>query len=646
MRILSPDMTTLISLIFFFLAGFTPGFSQPQTNPHGNIGIDCQACHVADSWTVLKNPMIFDHNSSTRYPLTGTHQSVACLSCHRSLNFSQINTDCKSCHEDIHRGTLGQSCEQCHETMVWGPLSHGNMLNIHQRSRFPLTGAHQTANCTSCHPKSSQGVMFKVSSVLDCFSCHHTDYKTAKNPDHQSLGFPVDCQQCHSPFAWTPSSFNHSLFSFPLTGTHAITDCNSCHQNSTYKGTPKDCFSCHKDVYQTAQHPNHVSGRLSTLCETCHTTISWEPSTFNHSSTRFPLTGAHVLPSCESCHVNGQFSGIATDCFSCHQTDYQSTLNPKHTPDEFPFNCQVCHSEVSWKPAAFDHNKTTFPLTGGHTTATCESCHSGGVYTGTPKDCAACHLKDSQSALNPRHSSAAFSTDCASCHTTFGWEPAQFNHSLTRFPLTGSHTSQTCESCHSGGNYTTIPSTDCYACHQADYQGTTNPKHSPTSFPFTCETCHQTTSWTPATFDHNKTAFPLTGGHTTADCASCHINGQYTGLATDCKSCHTPDYNKAVNHQTQGYPVKCETCHTNASWSPSSYNNHNGWFPIYSGKHKPSVWSSKCVTCHTVSTNFKVFVCTDCHEHNKTSMDKDHREVSGYVYNSANCYSCHPDGND
>ncbi|MCA0446560.1 MAG: hypothetical protein LCH54_10065 [Bacteroidetes bacterium] len=866
MRVLPRKIITFLTLSILSSFGFNTGFSQPETNPHGKLTIDCQSCHIAESWTVLKSPMIFDHSTDTKYPLTGTHKSVSCMSCHRSLNFSVVKSDCKSCHEDVHRGTLGQDCEQCHETMVWGPMTPGKILSIHQKGRFPLTGAHPAANCTDCHPKSSQGMMFKVNHGLDCISCHQNDFNTASNPDHKALGFPTDCQQCHnsfswtpasfdhnkfnfaltgahslascgschtgnrykgtptdcyschqkefiatvnpkhdaagfstdcqtchstiawqpgtydhnktrfpltgghaavpscnschvgdkfaglsmecsschmkdfnattnpdhkvlgypldcqschSPFAWTPSSFNHSLYSFALTGAHSITDCNSCHVNNVFKGTPKDCFSCHKDVYQTAQNPNHVSGKLSTDCQTCHTTITWRPSTFNHSATRFPLTGAHSLPLCESCHVNGQFAGTAFDCYSCHQNDYNATTNPKHTPADFPFNCQVCHSDVAWKPAVFDHNKTAFPLTGQHITATCASCHTGGVYAGTPKECVSCHLKDSQAALNPKHTSAAFSNECSTCHTTVAWKPAQFNHSLTKFPLTGAHTAQSCESCHTGGNYTTIPAADCYSCHQADYTGTSNPKHTPAAFPFTCETCHSTTTWAPATFDHsktkfpltgkhavtecnachtggvftglqttcvpchqadynntknpkhtlpafamtcetchtttgwtpaafdhNKTAFPLTGGHVSVDCASCHINGQYTGLATDCKSCHTPDFNKAANHLSQGYPTTCLTCHTTATWKPSTYNNHNGWFPIYSGKHKPSVWLNKCATCHTVATNFKVFVCTDCHEHNKSSMDSEHRNISGYVWNSANCYSCHPDGND
>ena len=54
--------------------------------------------------------------------------------------------------------------------------------------------------------------------------------------------------------------------------------------------------------------------------------------------------------------------------------------------------------------------------------------------------------------------------------------------------------------------------------HQ-DYNGTTNPNHVQSGFPTTCVVCHNTTSWTNANFDHNKTAFPLTGAHATVPCA-------------------------------------------------------------------------------------------------------------------------------
>jgi hypothetical protein len=54
-------------------------------------------------------------------------------------------------------------------------------------------------------------------------------------------------------------------------------------------------------------------------------------------------------------------------------------------------------------------------------------------------------------------------------------------------------------------------------------------------------------------------------------------------------------------------------------------------------------WSN-CNECHTNSSNFSVFSCINCHEHNKSRMDDKHKGERGYVYNSQNCYSCHPRG--
>ena len=37
----------------------------------------------------------------------------------------------------------------------------------------------------------------------------------------------------------------------------------------------------------------------------------------------------------------------------------------------------------SWEDASFDHNNTSFPLVGVHTTTDCAQCHTSG-YAGTP----------------------------------------------------------------------------------------------------------------------------------------------------------------------------------------------------------------------------------------------------------------------
>ncbi len=42
----------------------------------------------------------------------------------------------------------------------------------------------------------------------------------------------------------------------------------------------------------------------------------------------------------------------------------------------------------------------------------------------------------------------------------------------------------------------------------------------------------------------------------------------------------------------------------------------------------------------------KIFSCINCHEHRKSKMDDEHKNVPGYLYESTKCYQCHPNGSD
>jgi hypothetical protein len=296
----------------------------------------------------------------------------------------------------------------------------------------------------------------------------------------------------------------------------------------------------------------------------------------------------------------------------------------------------------TWLQAKFDHTAFTgFPLTGAHINTPCTSCHVNNNYTNIPKDCGSCHLKDYQKTTNPNHAQAGFPTDCSICHNTTSWANAVFDHSRTGFALTGAHAKLQCQSCHANGNFNGL-NPACSSCHMKDYQGTNNPPHQQAGFPTTCEVCHNTTAWQPASFDHNKTQFPLTGAHVKVACASCHINNDYVHTPTDCYSCHKADYQGTnnPNHIAAHFPTTCATCHTTSSWQGANFNHT--WFPIYSGSHA-GVWTT-CGDCHTNSNDYAVFSCITCHAHEKTRMDQAHRDVRNYVYNSANCYACHPTG--
>jgi len=613
-------------------------FAGAQNPDHVKAGFptSCATCHNTSSWMQAT----FDHNTFTKFPLTGAHKNVACTQCHVNNRFAGTPTDCASCHlPDFNKTTnpnhaavgFPTTCQTCHTTVSWA-----NAKFDHSATGFPLTGAHSKAQCSSCH---TGGQFTKLST--DCVSCHLKNFQGTTNPNHVAAGIPQTCQVCHNTAAWTPASFDHSKSGFPLTGAHATTPCASCHINNNYNLTNTTCVSCHLKNFQTTTNPNHVASGFPQTCESCHNTAAWIPASFDHSKTGFPLTGAHVTTPCASCHINNNYNLTNTTCVSCHLKNFQSTTNPNHVASGFPQTCESCHNTAAWIPASFDHSKTGFPLTGAHATTPCASCHINNNYNLTNTACSSCHLKDFQATTNPNHAAAGFPTDCSICHTTTSWAGATFDHSKTGFPLTGAHINTPCQSCHVNNNFN-LTSTLCVSCHLKDFQGTTNPNHVSAGFPQQCEVCHNTAAWIPASFDHNKTAFPLTGAHTKVACNSCHINGQFAGTPTDCYSCHKPDYLGTTNpnHPAAGFPTTCALCHNTTSWAGATFNHT--WFPIYSGTHAGK-WTT-CGDCHTNPSNYAVFSCITCHQHDRANTDPNHTDVRNYVYSPTSCYSCHPTG--
>ena len=325
-------------------------------------------------------------------------------------------------------------------------------------------------------------------------------------------------------------NFDHSLTGYKLIGSHSGAACTSCHVNGVYKGTPSNCFACHasKDAH---------NGQFGTDCGSCHNPSRWQDVNFDHGRTGFPLAGSHAGVLCTTCHVNGVYKGTSKECVACHAGD------DAHN-GQFGTVCSACHDTTKWKNATFDHNKTNFPLAGSHANAACKSCHSNGVYQGTPTNCYSCHA-------NKDNHNGQFGTDCGACHKPTRWSDVSFNHNNTNFPLSGKHANTQCSACHSNGVYKGTP-TNCYSCHA------NKDKHNG-QFGTNCGSCHNPSGWGNATFNHNNTSFPLTGKHTNLSCTKCHTNGVYQGTPNQCASCHRDEHNGENG-------TDCAACHTPKGW--------------------------------------------------------------------------------
>lgn len=650
------QVTTLCGIaVFLLLTCILTAQAQEVGNMHGAMpdGIDCAACHRTDAWLPLRDSLIFDHSRQTRFPLTGSHVLTTCTTCHIDLNFSEPDVapnDCGSCHLDVHQGAFAQVCVDCHNTTSFQDVEG---LEIHNQTRFPLTGAHMQLSCASCH-SSDEGGAFSLLDA-DCLSCHEPDYDDA----HSDLGFPTTCQNCHTTLAWAATPpFDHAAASggFQLLGAHQPLDCASCHTAPGFQPvfpaeSQQDCIACH----QTDFEREHGGTGFPTDCQECHTVDTFGDAVFEHAvfAGGFALIGAHETLSCAACHTPSPDFGTLfdpahqDDCFACHQTDYQA----QHAEDGFPTTCQTCHSTQSWDGAVVDHLALSsgFALIGAHNNLECSACH--GPPPGldplfdpaNDTDCFACHAMDYQD----EHGSSGFPTYCIDCHTTQSWADAEVDHVALSdgFALIGAHDGLNCSACHGlppafDPLFNPADEDDCFTCHAAGYQQ----EHAGSGFPTTCQTCHTTEQWAGATVDHLalSAGFALVGAHNNLDCSACH--GPPPGLdplfspssQEDCQTCHQPDYDAA--HAGSGFPTDCQTCHAVTDWTDARFEHAaqaNGFGLVGAHDDLP------CLACHAPPPGFDLLFmptgqddCFTCH----MADYQDEHAGSGFP---TNCLECH-----
>ncbi|MCA8966160.1 MAG: hypothetical protein H6838_20295 [Planctomycetes bacterium] len=437
--------------------------------PHDSFPADCSLCHAKGDWHTLRADFTFDHAARTGVPLEGAHAAAGCLLCHNDRGPVQqfAAQGCAGCHADPHRQQLGRNCKDCHDETNWQPR---DAIARHDRTRFPLVGAHAAVGCFRCHPGAQVGNFAGANS--ECIQCHMDDRARATDPDHVALGYSTDCSRCHLPTGWFPARFEHTP-SFPLTHGHAGRACRECHQTpNSFTGQSTACASCHTDEHAVTTQPSHVAAGFGTDCSQCHDTRTFRTSSWPHPAS-FELTFGHAGRQCTECHVGQVYSGTSTTCSSCHLDTFQATQNPNHVTANYPTDCTQCHNTMAWRGAGTSH-PATFPLENSHARA-CSSCHTTpGIYAGLNPACATCHLAQYQATTNPPHVSFGMSQQCQQCHGTTVWSNGSFVHT---FPITsGAHRNMACFDCHNNaGNRLAFSCIDCHEHRQSkmanDHQG-------------------------------------------------------------------------------------------------------------------------------------------------------------------------------
>lgn len=390
----------------------------------------CTECHVTSSWRDQPGKAGQFNHDDTRFKLTGRHNEISCRECHvqnkkQVFKFASDKKDfCIDCHKNPHREQFHaqvseQACSACHTTRSFDRIKDFD----HGQTRFAIQGQHKELKCADCHTpakkEASKGgrivtwhkYVFPDLAAKSCNTCHQ---------DYHKGQLSLQCQTCHTENSWKKTKFNHNQHSdFALRGSHRQLKCGECHKPKPgqsvefakkkyrvihYKPMNSNCIACHR---KDDQH----KGEFGQRCNECHTEKSWELTKDFHRN--FTLHGVHYTLKCSECHINERrLGGMSENCMLCHQKDdvHSGTLP----------SCKECHSQHFWENTSFRHSRTLFPLRGSHRSVDCFSCHTQGIYQGTPSECVSCHMQDALSVGAPAHTMPAFQ-DCKSCHNQFSF---------------------------------------------------------------------------------------------------------------------------------------------------------------------------------------------------------------------------------
>lgn len=216
-------------------------------------------------------------------------------------------------------------CSACHTANGWQFAATAGASGFdHDRTGFPLRGAHVQTRCAGCHTGPAKP-------ATSCDGCH-------RDP-HQGRNDGA-CAECHRATAWSDTNTleQHRRTRMPLTGRHAVIDCTACHRRSgerAFSDVPADCYACHRAEYHAARvHPVHDGSAgaapFSRDCGQCHRTTGWEPAIANpnalvatlartdHDATFVLTTGSHRGTDCTACHVDPRRTQLVR-CDACHQ---------------------------------------------------------------------------------------------------------------------------------------------------------------------------------------------------------------------------------------------------------------------------------------------------------------------------------------
>lgn len=222
---------------------------------HAGLAGECGACHTP--------------------PWSAATMEDRCLECHADIQAELADSTtlhgaledasgCLGCHTE-HRGARA-------DITRFDPSSLD-----HSAFGFPLTGAHERAECAACHGPAERLADF-AGVPSTCIGCHRDD-------DVHRGEFGADCASCHSDVAWEDVRFEHT---FPLAhGSRRPVACDVCHQDAPATYRTYTCYGCHEHTPREVRAEHLEEGiRDFQDCARCHPTGREEEGEREHEGGR------------------------------------------------------------------------------------------------------------------------------------------------------------------------------------------------------------------------------------------------------------------------------------------------------------------------------------------------------------------------
>ena len=680
------------------------GFNSP--NPamsHTGITTACASCHNGGNVGATVSTIVLGQ------PANHIPTSQACETCHTNapagvgpikgfgapnpaMNHNGITTGCATCHNGSNAGTtvttivLGKpsyhistslACEACHTTAPTGVGPVGGFAT----PNWTMNHAGITSGCATCHLQSGDS---KVGTAL------------IKGQPAAHVATTTACESCHSVASTGTGGFAAPSWTMNHAANGNISNCASCHLqsgdtkvgNATVKGKPS----------------GHIAIPAAVACESCHSTGSTAVGGFaapNWTMNHDVLPSLPPSPSirCDSCHNGQTFLGATVvnstsqnsphpttvpisgaDCGTCHGsvTSFLAATTYTHTGVKAG-TCSACHdTPATLTPVGL--NKPSAHVT---TSASCDTCHTNGVFTpggflmtvshtnlganavfGSGKCATSCHndlnnQTNLGAALPTSHipiPSGINSVACDACHTN--------QTSFTAWSMNHGNISSGCETCHAATYpgvmvkpaYHITITTTCVSCHPATTAGLASGGFASPNWSMNhtangngtsgCASCHlssgDNTLGTAVVKGKTTNHIPL-ATPTPTTCESCHTSTTiggfavpnptmlHDGIKTGCASCHNgANVGATVNTVVLGQPTghittsaACETCHTTAPTGVGPVGGFVNWSMNHTGT------SSGCASCHLPSGD------------NTVGIAVIKGEPSGHIATVAACEKCH-----